>query len=148
MSERYILDISTNSYLDRDRLLKGLAYDKKVHDDLAQPAQQREHPRRQEADEPLPPLRRDVHYLPNPTWRFSLPPDMFPGEELRQLRFCASRLSTGFLKTVMTSLHDEYKVLEHLPRLYNQAGANGQSRPDAEMRNGGRSDAWHPDARQ
>ena len=33
MSERYLLDISTNVYLDREWLLKGLAYEKK-HDDL------------------------------------------------------------------------------------------------------------------
>ena len=34
MSERYLLDISTNNYLDRDLLLQGLPYEKK-HDDLA-----------------------------------------------------------------------------------------------------------------
>ena len=73
--------------------------------------------------------------------------DMFPGEEPAALL----RVSPvhGLLKASTYSLHDEYKVLEHLPRLYDQAGANGvKSRPDAEMCDGDRSDAWHPDARQ
>ena len=34
MSERYLLDISTNTYLDREWLVRGLAHEKN-HDELA-----------------------------------------------------------------------------------------------------------------
>ena len=101
MSERYILDISTNSYLDRDLLLKGLAYDKK-HDDLAHRhsnesilvGKKRMNPFRLYA---MSNLRTDVATA-----------DMFPGEEPAALL----RVSPvhGLLKTD-DLLHDEYKVL-------------------------------------
>ena len=90
MSERYLLDISTNVYLDRDLLLKGLAYEKK-HDDLAHRhnnegviiGKKRLNPFRLYA---MSNLRTDVATA-----------DMFPGEEPASILRCSP--VHGILKT-------------------------------------------------
>ena len=100
MSERYLLDISTNVYLDRDLLLKGLAYEKK-HDDLAHRhnnegviiGKKRLNPFRLYA---MSNLRTDVATA-----------DMFPGEEPAAILRCSP--VHGVLKTDEIQ-PDEYKA--------------------------------------
>ena len=90
MSERYLLDISTSVYLDRDWMLKGLAYEKK-HDDLVRihdnesifVGKKRLNPFRLYATSQL---RTDVATA-----------DMFPGEEPASIIRCSP--VHGILKT-------------------------------------------------
>ncbi len=100
MSERYLLDISMNVYLDRDLLLKGLAYEKK-HDDLAHRhnneaviiGKKRLNPFRLYA---MSNLRTDVATA-----------DMFPGEEPASIIRCSP--VHGILRTDEIQ-PDEYKA--------------------------------------
>ena len=101
MSERYILDISSNVYLDRDLLLQGLPHEKK-HDDLAHRhnnegvyvGKKRLNPFRLYA---MSNLRTDVSTN-----------DMFPGEEPASIIRCSP--VHGILKTDEIQ-PDEFKAL-------------------------------------
>ena len=125
MSERYLLDISTNTYLDREWLVRGLAHEKN-HDEARPRTQQRGHHRRQEAAQSVPALRHVQSPCPDVATA-----DMFPGEEPASIIRCSP--VPGILRTDEVQ-PDEFPSFQHLPRLHHQADGRGQSGPHARVR--------------